>query len=160
MTKHHLGDAFKKEAAPETVAIAGLGRPATEDKALARNLSRHPASCSWPDPPSSLNPHLHTCPGHGQHHRLPSASCRRGPTAPPNARTTTAPRTQCCRRAHPPPRSPPRLPSRPGSGPDGPLRPPPPSAVARPRTATTRHPQPAVPVASTPPRPPTVAAPE
>jgi hypothetical protein len=26
MTKHHLGDAFKKEATPEAVTITGLGQ--------------------------------------------------------------------------------------------------------------------------------------
>nr|XP_051197376.1 uncharacterized protein LOC127310773 [Lolium perenne] len=103
MTKHHLGNAFKKEATPEAVAIRpAAGRPATEDKALARSLSRHPASCFWPDHLPFLNHHHH----HGRHtrssprpHRRPTSGRRQKhhraphghpkPPAAPVTHTTT-----------------------------------------------------------------------
>nr|XP_051196490.1 uncharacterized protein LOC127309808 [Lolium perenne] len=74
-----------------------------------------------------------------------TARCRRGPAAPRKARPTAdAPRTQRCRRAAQP-TAPPIAAL---IGLRYPLRPPAPSAAPRPRTTTTRLPQPAVPTAA------------
>nr|XP_051202542.1 uncharacterized protein LOC127316169 [Lolium perenne] len=178
MTKYHLGESFKKEAAPEAVAIAGLGqlqagqpprtRPPPFPQPPSPPRSPHPPQ-PWTAPPADLRApaedHHHellratpTRPWEGRHwpgpppwptnvgelqplQVLAENAQHRTPRSPAQSstfvRATTPKKPASSRRHH---LDPPRGPSRPGSGPDGPLRPPAPAPDDR--AAAARRAQP------------------